>query len=876
MNKKFVNLVFILTFILIFANNAYAATKVLLLPFNINAQGQTNLSSSIRDLFTTSFKKQNLSVITKNSKASSIANARSLGRSAGSDYVLFGTYSQIGESFVLEMHFVDVKSAMARPLSKRGSNLLSLSSVIDDSAQIFSRSIITKGGIQDIQVKGTVLIDPERIKNAMSSQIGDKVNAEKLDEDLQNIWALGFFDDVTTYLEPSKIGDILIVKVVEKPRINGISIQGSDEVDEKEIIGAMSLQQGNVLNEKMLLDDIEIVKELYRKKGYYLVDIKYDIKPLDMNKGVNIILNVDAGNKLYIKQVNMNGVDEDMQDQLRKIIKISEHNIFSWFTKQGILKEEDIAGDTQQIQAYLVQSGYLDAIVAEPEIIYEKDGIIVNFAISSGIRYKIGQVGFRGDLLKSTDDLYELIKLDNVKEDDEYFDLKVMQDDIQKLKDLYNEFGYAFAEVGVDTPLNKAEGIVEVYYLLEPKERVYIRNIILEGNTDTRDNVILRELRLADGQQYDGAKVRRSIERLKMLNYFKDVNVDLIPTGETGEVDMKLSVTENDTGKIGLGIGYSTYDNIGISANIQKDNLWGKGYSVGLMGYVSSKKNSMRGYFVNPRINDTNIGFSASVYSEDYEWSDFDKKSTGTELGLFYPLGEYTKLILNYRLEYYELSNVAPNASEAIKSYDGENWASVASVGIVRDTTNDYRHPTEGTKESIYLDYGGGILGGSDNFIKIRGTYGFYYALSQNHVLHARGTGIGIFKNENKTIPAFERIYIGGMTTLRGYDYEDASPRDRRTGEVIGATRAAYGSLEYIWRVSEEYSISLVPFFDYATIVDQKHDNLFDKNYYSSGLEVRWNSPLGDLRFAYGVPFTKGSAGQDLNGRFEFTMGRAF
>ena len=876
MNKKLVKLVFAFTMIFALVGNAEAATKVLLLPFSINAQGKTNLVASINELFTTSLKKQGLVVIKRNNKVTSVSTARSVGRNAGADYVLYGTYSQIGESFNMDMRFVDVKSDMARPLTQQGTSLLSLSSVINDSAKTFARSIRTKGGIQDIQVRGAVLIDPERIKNVLSSQVGDKVNAEKLEEDLQNVWAMGFFDDVTTYVENNGMGDVLIVKVSEKPRINGISVRGSDAVEEKEIIGAMSLQQGNVLNEKTLLEDLEIVKELYRKQGYYLVEIQHEVKPVDNNKGVNLILNVTSGNKLYIKEVNMLGVDEDLQDELRKITKISKHNMFSWFTKQGILKEEDIAGDTQQIQAYLVQNGYLDAIVAQPEVLYEPDGIIVNFEVSSGIRYKVGEVGFRGDLLKSTDELYEIIKLDNVKDDDTYFNLKTMQDDVQKLKDLYTEFGYAFAEVGVDTPLNKAEGTIDVFYILEPKERVYIRNIILEGNTDTRDNVILRELRLADGQQYDGLKVRRSVERLKMLNYFKDVNVDLLPTGETGEVDMKLSVTENETGKIGLGIGYSTYDNIGVSANIQKDNLWGKGYSVGLTGYVSSKKNSIRGYFVNPRINDTNLGFSASVYSEEYEWSDFDKKTTGTELGLFYPLGEYTKVVLNYRLEYYELYNVAPYASHTIKEYEGENWASVASLGIVRDTTNDYRHPTRGTKESIYVDYGGGVLGGSDDFIKLRGSYGFYYGLTENHVLHARATGAGVFKNGDNTIPVFERIYVGGMTTLRGYDYEDASPRDRRTGEVIGATRAVYGSLEYIWRVSEEYSISLVPFFDYASAVDDEYDSLFDQNYYSSGLEVRWNSPLGDLRFAYGIPFTDGSAGQDLKGRFEFTMGRAF
>ena len=361
-----------------------------------------------------------------------------------------------------------------------------------------------------------------------------------------------------------------------------------------------------------------------------------------------------------------------------------------------------------------------------------------------------------------------------------------------------------------------------------------------------------------------------------MTDYFKEVNVDLLPTGETGEVDLKLSVVENETGRFGLGIGYSTYDNIGVSANIQKNNLYGKGYSVGLQGYLSSKKSSMRGYFVNPRLYDTNLGFTMSIYKEDYEWSSYDRDSTGTEFGLFYPIGEYTRAVLNYRLEYYEMYNIQPYASSAIKSYEGENWASVISAGLVRDTTDSVRFPTRGTKESIYVEYGGGIIGGSDDFIKLRGSYGFYYGLGKNHVFHSRVAGVFAYKNGNDPIPAFERIYVGGMSTLRGYDYEDVSTRDPRTYEVIGATKAVYGSAEYIWRVSEEYSIAAVPFFDFATISDEQYRSLFDKNYYSTGLEVRWNSPLGDLRFAYGYPLTDGYNGQDLSGRFEFTMGRAF
>lgn len=730
-----------------------------------------------------------------------------------------------------------------------------------------------KGIIQDIVVRGTLLIDPERVKNALVTHVGDTVDSDQLDEDIRSVWALGYFNDVTAHME----GNTLIVNVTEKQRINAIRvIAANDDVSEEDALGAMTTQPGTVLNEKNLSNDLEIIKELYRIQGYYLVETKYDIQPLENNKGANLVIHVNEGNKLYVKEVNMIGVDEDLQDELRDVTRIRTHGMFSWFTKYGILKEEDIDGDTQQIQAYLVQHGYLDAIATRPEIFYEEDGIIVNFNIAPGIRYKIGQIGFRGDLLESTDELYEKIQLDNVQEDEEYFDLTVMQNDIQKLKEVYTGYGYAFANVDVDTPMDRAKGLVDVYYMLQPNEKVYIRNVLLEGNTETRDNVILRELRLADGQAYDGAKMQRSIDRLNNTDFFKEVNTDLLPTGEPGEVDLKLSVVENETGRLGLGIGYSTYDDVGISANIQKNNLYGKGYSVGLQGYLSSKKSSMRGYFVNPRLYDTNLGFSMSVYKEDYEWSDYDRDSTGTEFGFFYPIGEYTRAVLNYRLEYYEMYNIEPDASISIKSYEGENWASVISTGLIRDTTDSVRFPTRGTKESIMVEYGGGVIGGSDDFIKVRGSYGFYYGLGKNHVFHSRITGVAVYKNGDEPIPAFERIYVGGMSTLRGYDYEDVSTKDSRTDDVIGSTKAVYGSAEYAWRISEQYSIALVPFFDFATIADENYDNLFDKNYYSTGLEVRWNSPLGDIRFAYGYPLTDGYNGESLSGRFEFTMGRAF
>src|SRR5699024_354217 len=172
--------------------------------------------------------------------------------------------------------------------------------------------------------------------------------------------------------------------------------------------------------------------------------------------------------------------------------------------------------------------------------------------------------------------------------------------------------------------------------------------------------------------------------------------------------------------------------------------------------------------------------------------------------------------------------------------------------GVSRDTTNSATNPTRGTKSSIFVDYGGGGLGGDDNFVKPIVEWGFFYGLNETNVLHARAAAGAVYRNSSKIVPAFERFYLGGMNSLRGYSLEDVSPRDPKTGESIGSDRMGYANFEYIWAFKPDMGLSLVPFFDVGVSTDSKYQDFFDKVYYSAGLELRWRSPMGDLRFAYG------------------------
>ena len=479
--------------------------------------------------------------------------------------------------------------------SKQRAKLRGLASTEDTILQV------GKGGVADIEIRGLRLIDPERVKVRLSSRVGGAVDALSADEDLRRIWEMGYFSDARADLEQTPRGPVLVFTVTEKPRIDDVRVEGSDAVSMGDITEAMSSKTGDVLNDRVLADDLQKITELYRKKGYYLADVTYEVQERSGGASAVLLLRVNEGNKLYIKEVSIEGLEQEDPDDLAGKLSLKTRGLLSWITGSGVLKEEELERDSQLLQATLVNKGYIDARVAAPEVVYDPDGIRVIFRVREGDRYKLGEVGFSGDLIDTREKLLAQTKLDDLAEDGEYFNLETMQEDIKKLTDFYGDYGYAFADIGVETiPRHEDGAFVDVTYTLNPRERVYVRRVEVEGNNKTRDNVILRELRLADGQPFSGWALRRSVERLDKLRYFDEVNPQLVPTGNPGEVDLKVGVKEGNTGSINVGFGYSTYDKFGIAGGISEANLFGQGYYLGLQGYTSTKENSVRGTFINP------------------------------------------------------------------------------------------------------------------------------------------------------------------------------------------------------------------------------------------------------------------------------------
>lgn len=879
MNKVLSSALVLVLFL--FCANTLLAQDIKLLLFSYTIEGSP--SSSIKKEFDTRLEKaletHGFDVQNSNERLTmnDISKMQSLVQEAGAEYGLFGLYTQEEESFAIDSYIVNASSDLIRNQHFEGVDSYALTNIIDSIASQLDFSIKNNNLIMDIQIQGLNYLDSDRVRDQLHTRIGEAPNLKKLDEDLNRVWNMGYFEDIQITLRNNQGGDTLILELVEKPQITDIQIVGSEAVKIKDAMAAIITRENSILNEKILARDLQVLTELYRKKGHYLARITYEVEVND-DLTATLILNVDEGKKLYIKDIVYGDLDKSQIKGVKKYTKLRIHGAFSWFTKSGLLEDATLERDTQGVQAFLVNEGYLQAQVAAPVVDYDEDGIIITYQIDTGILYTLGEVNFKGDLVESAEDLYEKINLDDTDRE-EAFSLATMQEDIQLLTELYNDYGYAFAEVNVETPMNPTTGIVDINYILTPNEKVYIRNVILEGNNHTRDNVVIRELDLADGQAYNGFLMRDTIQNLYRTSYFEEVLPELLPTGMPGEVDLKLSVKEAHTGSFGFGFGYSTYDKFGVNLSVTENNLFGRGYSLNLQTYASTKELSISSSFYNPRIYNTLLGFSASVYADNEEWLEFDRETIGGRGGLSYPIGKNSSISASYSLEFYELYNVAADASSSIKEYEGENWGSVFSLRFARDTTNDYRFPTAGTKFDLTAEYGGGILGGSEDYIKLYAKYGFYVGLFENHALHFRITGgIAVPNDGATTVPAFERFYLGGIGSLRGFDHEDITPvNPYNPTETIGGTQIVHATVEYLWQVTPEFGLVLVPFFDIGSVVDAEYEQLFNKTYYSVGGELRWASPLGDLRFAYGIPLTKGLHGQDLTfGRFEFSMGKAF
>lgn len=794
-------------------------------------------------------------------------------RVTGATYAVYGSLTQAGEWIGLDARVAHTEAPGEHPMvsvSRKGLNQL-----LPAAEELTNRILpvlAPKERVASIEVTGNDRLNAEAVLQRIQTREGEPYDPERIDRDIRRLYESGYFANITVRERDIPAGKKIVYEVEERPQIAEIVIQGSKELDREEILEAMSSESGNILNPETISEDLEAVRELYRKDGYFNVNVGYTTKKVDTGQ-VKLIIEIKEGKKRYIQKIRIKGADKLDRGQLKDQLALSERGFFSWFTGGGVLKERMLNRDAAALEAYYANRGFVDVKVGQPEVEPVENGLRITFRVREGDRYRLGKIGFQGDLIVSEEALMDNIRIDDMARDEAYFDRSVLREDTRSLEELYQKHGYAFAQADPRLNKNRQNRTIDVTYSINKERKVYIDRVRITGNTKTRDRIIRRNLAISGGDLFDSDKISSSKQNLQRLDYFKSVEIETIPGREPGEMDLQVQVQDKPTGSFSLGAGYSTVNKLFFTGKVQERNFLGRGYTLSFQGSFSSTQTQYQASFWNPRLYDSSLGLGFDAFNSRREYDDYELERTGGKAKFAYTIGDHTRLFWNYNLEQYRVYNIDSTASQTIQDIGGTNWSSAVNISAVRDTTNRRLYPTRGSKNTLAVEYSGGSLGGDDNFVKPSYELTMYQSLIADFVFSWHGKYAHLFENTSEPVPDFERFYLGGINTVRGYDYQDIASVDD-AGKKVGGYKQFYTNTEISYPLIKNMGLHFLVFFDAGNVWNK--DEQPDADLYKSvGAGIRWNSPMGPLRLEYGYPLDK-IDGEKQEGQFEFSVGQAF
>lgn len=883
---KISNILFFIAFCLLFPSAVQSAEKarVAVLPFSIHSlKPLDHLIEGLQEMMTARIVGKGLRVINPN-----IVNKHprafkpfleekelsEIGKDLKTDWIIMGSLTQVGVKISLDLKIVDT-TRVKLPFSifMVEDDLDRLSAAVDRAVASIYNKIAGVIQIDLVRVKGNRRIESDAILALVESKKGDELDKDRLDKDLRAIYKMGFFKDVKIDTEEGPGGKVVVFNVVEKPSISRISFQGNKKIKEKELNEESGIKRYSILNRNEIRQSINRLKEYYHQKGYYGVEITETIEELPNNE-VSLTYNIKEGDKVYVTKIQFIGNNTFKDDDLKDIMETSEKGFFHRVTLSGLLDKKKLEYDTHKITSFYYNHGYIKARTGVPQISLEEGkGITITIEIIEGKQYTVNDVRIEGELMKSEEELLGMISIQKKK----FFSREVILNDVKDLRNIYVDLGYAHAEVVPVTKEDDKNYLVDITYKISKGKRVRLERIHITGNSITRDKVIRRELKIVEGDFFSGKHLRRSALNLNRLGFFEDVEIKTKKGSRDDLMTMDIEVKERATGLLSIGAGYSSFDKTTAIFQIAQNNLFGKGQKLSAHGRIGTRTNEFNIKFTEPWLFDIPLSAGIDLIKWKTEFDEYTKDSTGGALRFGFPLSEdeFTRGSVGYRYDDAEITDIDDNAASTIKEMAGRNITSSVKLGLSRDTKDKPWNTTKGSLNSISFEYAGGFLGGDVYFNKYEARSAWYYPLWWKTVFMIQGR-LGLVKQRaGGKLPIYEKFFLGGINTVRGYDYASISPRDPLTGDKIGGEKEWVYNLEYRFPfpyASEQGVVGLV-FFDAGNVFREEDDFEF-KARRSIGAGIRWYSPIGPLRFEYGFKLDRRP--DESSGGMEFSVGGTF
>ena len=855
---------------------AQPSTGVIVMPFSVHAPTEL---AYLRDEITEAMRQQFveegaharvLEAETAEAWAKAGETDAELARMAiqtGADYVVRGSLTWIGQNFSLDARLVpSAGDRPARVFSAVGQGIENLPGAVKKVARDMGLTVFRRQRVAEVEVQGNQRIETDAIRRVIKTKAGDVFLAKNAADDLKAVYGMGYFDDAQVRAEPRADGLALMFVVTEKPTVRSIQLAGNVVFDEEDLRKSLTLKKGSILNVYTVRNDMRRIEEMYKEKNYHNVNVSYRIEP-QKNNQADVEYKIDEGNKILIKKILFTGNAAFKDGQLKKEITTSEKNILSWFTSAGDLNQEILNQDSGRLAAFYHNNGYIRARVGEPQVEFEEDGIVITFKVSEGPRFKVGKVDLTGDLILPKDELMKKIKIAQ----EPFYNRETLRSDVLAITDIYTGEGYAYADVSPKVDQDSEKLVANITFQVDRGKQVYFERIQISGNTKTRDKVIRRELRVYEEELYGGQRLKRGIRNLNRLDYFQNVKVDTAKGSADDRMKMNVEVTEKSTGAFTFGAGYGSEENAFVTASIAERNLFGRGQTLALRGQVGSKTQKYVLSFTEPWLFDIPLSAGAEAYKWDYEFDEYHKDSLGGKLKFSYPLYDYVRGYATYTYDFTDIRNVDEDAAASIQKDAGRHYKSSITLMPRYDSRDSLFNAKEGSVHSIEYEYAG--IGGDVGFNKIIGDTGWYVPLLWKVVGVAHGRAGYVNKLPNWDLPDYEKFYLGGMNTLRGFDRDDLAPKE--DGSPVGGEKFVQGNFEVKFPLVEEAGVYGILFFDTGAVFSQSESWEFNKLRESAGPEIRWLSPIGPIRIAYGWVLDPKESDKS-NGGFEFSMASSF
>ncbi len=737
------------------------------------------------------------------------------------------------------------------------------------------------GNIEIIAVQGSQRIEPATIRTYLTLREGDAFDPVRIDRSLKNLFATGLFADVVI----TRQGTTLLIRVVENPIINRISLEGNSKIKDEDLNKEIQLRARVVYTRTKIQQDVEKILELYRRKGRFAARVEPKVIELPQNR-VDVVFEISEGKPTYVRTINIVGNDSFDDDELRSVILTREERWWRLFSSNDTYDPDRMNYDRELMRQFYIQEGYADfeVISAVAELAPNRENFYMTFTVKEGPRYRLSKV----DLEVNVKDLpKETLQSAVIPQKGDWFNGKQLEDTIDAITNAAGNAGYAFVDVRPRLARDPEKKTIDLLFTVAEGPRVFIERVDIQGNNRTLDRVVRREIRLVEGDAFNTAKVRRSKERLENLGYFKQDTVKIDNTPSEVYPDRTIltaKVEEQSTGELSFGVGYSSATGALFDVGISERNLLGKGQDLRANFSIAQQQSQVSMSFTEPYFLNRHLvaGFDLQASKTDYQnESGFTSNNYGGALRLGYSYNEYLFQRFTYNLGATKLTGLDNASSIYVREQAGTTLTSQIGQVLAYDRRNNAIEPTSGYYITLSTDLAG--MGGSERFVKGGAGAAAYFEPFTGWILSASAGGTYIV-GLGKDIKIYQRAQLGGFT-LRGFKDYGASPRDALTGDALGGDWMVTSSFELRLPlgIPKEAGIKTKLFNDWGVIgpprdlKDRATVQILDSRAIrgSAGIGVEWQSPVGIISLDY-APFIFNAQSFDRTSHFRINFGQRF